>query len=354
MLLEGLTFDDVLLVPKYSTVESRSKIDISVKWGCFHYEHPIIPANMQTVTGKEMAIQIIKSGGLAILHRFMDEKSQLETARFITAEYGNENFAVSVGVKKSDREIINQFHKEGVRIICIDIAHGDSQSCIEMIGWIKTNKPDIFVIAGNVSTGEGAERLWRAGADVVKVGVGPGSLCTTRIETGNGVPQLTALMEVSKRRENLMGLQQKFNENEGRWEMVPSSINKPMYIIADGGIKSAGDIVKALCFADMVMVGNLFAGCEETPGKMMVVDGTTYKEYVGSSTHKTNHVEGVAALVRPKGTYKSVLEKLVEGVRSGCSYQGAHTLAELRSNPTFVRITNAGLKESHPHDVIVR
>src|SRR5271170_1339956 len=159
MILEGLTFDDVLLVPKYSTVESRSKIDISVKWSCLHYEHPIIPANMQTVTGKEMALQIIKSGGLAILHRFMDNKSQIEIAEDIVTHHGNEHFAVSVGVKSADREIVSQFHHEGVRMVCIDIAHGDSQSCVEMIKWIKTNKPDMTVIAGNVSTGNGAERL---------------------------------------------------------------------------------------------------------------------------------------------------------------------------------------------------
>jgi IMP dehydrogenase len=127
-----------------------------------------------------------------------------------------------------------------------------------------------------------------------------------------------------------------------------------MYIIADGGIKSAGDVVKALCFADMVMVGNVFAGCEETPGKTLVIDKIAYKEYVGSSTHKTNHIEGVAALVPAKGSYHSVLTKMLEGLRSGCSYQGAHSLKELRDNPEFIRITNAGLKESHPHDVISR
>ena len=123
--------------------------------------------------------------------------------------------------------------------------------------------------------------------------------------------------------------------------------------IADGGIKNAGDVVKALCFADMVMVGNLFAGCEETPGQVMSIDGRSYKEYVGSSTHKTNHIEGVAAIVHTKGAYKDILTKLLEGLRSGCSYQGAHNLEELRDNPEFIRITNAGLKESHPHDVII-
>lgn len=344
MIREGLTFDDVLLVPQHSTVESRSKVDISVKWGCLHFAHPIIPANMKTVTGEEMAVRIIKSGGLAVLHRFMDEKEQMLIANKIFDDHGNENFAMSIGVKLSDREMVSRYRDAGIRIVCIDVAHGDSNGCAEMASWIKSKHPDMFVIAGNVATGEGARRLWTAGADVVKVGVGPGSLCTTRIETGNGVPQLTALMDVAE-------VQRQLNE----LERTRSNVKKRKYpFIADGGIKSAGDIVKALCFADMVMVGNMFAGCEETPGRRVEIDKVVYKEYVGSSTHKTNHIEGVAALVPTKGSYDSVLTKLVEGLRSGCSYQGAHNLEELKDNPVFIRITNAGLKESHPHDVIIK
>lgn len=346
MIREGLTFDDVLLVPQYSTVKSRADVDITVNWGGLHFEHPIIPANMKTVTGEEMALEIIKSGGLAILHRFMEPREQLQIVREIFDDHGNEHFAVSVGVKVSDRQMVDEFWRAGVRIACIDVAHGDSEQCIGMTRWIKESRPDMLVIAGNVATGAAAERLWRAGADAVKVGVGPGSLCTTRIETGNGVPQLTALMEVSLRRLALS------MTHSGHADGAP--INRPMYIIADGGVKSAGDIVKALCLADMVMVGNLFAGCVETPGKTMVIDKIAYKEYVGSSTHKTNHIEGVAALVPAKGLYQTVLTKLLEGLRSGCSYQGAHNLKELRDNPEFIRITNAGLKESHPHDVILK
>lgn len=346
MIREGLTFDDVLLVPQHSTVESRSKVDISVKWGCLHFAHPIIPANMKTVTGEEMAVRIIKSGGLAVLHRFMEEKEQLRIANKIFDDHGNEHFAVSIGVKPSDKEMIGRFWDAGIRIACIDVAHGDSNSCAEMASWIKGKYPDMFIIAGNVATGEGARRLWTAGADVVKVGVGPGSLCTTRIETGNGVPQLTALMDVAE-------VQRQLNELE-RTRHYPHEKRRKYPFIADGGIKSAGDIVKALCFADMVMVGNMFAGCEETPGRRVEIDKVVYKEYVGSSTHKTNHIEGVAALVPTKGSYDSVLTKLLEGLRSGCSYQGAHNLEELKDNPAFIRITNAGLKESHPHDVIIK
>ncbi len=347
MIREGLTFDDVLMVPQYSDIGSRSKdVDISVEWEGLHFAHPIIPANMKTVTGEEMAVKIIKSGGLAILHRFMEEKEQLQIANRVFDNHGNEHFAVSVGVKPSDKEMVSRFRDAGVRTVCIDIAHGDSKHCVEMISWIKSKYNDMLVIAGNVATGEGARRLWTAGADVVKVGVGPGSLCTTRIETGNGVPQLTALMDVAE-------TQKQLNELE-RTRTYPNEKKRSYRFISDGGIKSAGDIVKALAFADMVMVGNLFAGCDEAPGERIIIDGVSYKKYVGSSTHKTNHIEGVAALVPYKGPMNNILTKLIEGLRSGCSYQGAHNLDELKDNPVFIKITNAGLKESHPHDVIIK
>jgi IMP dehydrogenase len=348
MIREGLTFDDVLLEPQHSTVKSRSKVDLSVKWDNLHFAHPIIPANMKTVTGKEMVDAVTRSNGLAILHRFMPLEDQFAIADEIT-NLGNDSrcnhFAVSVGVKQDDFENIEKFVDFGVHIFCIDIAHGDSQQCSDMIKHIREKFPWAFIIAGNIASGWGARRLWEAGADIVKVGVGPGSLCTTRIETGNGVPQLTALIDVFEVKQELLALDR---------TRVKSKTRTNYAFIADGGIKNAGDIVKALCFADMVMIGNLFAGCEESPGNRIVIDGICHKEYVGSSTHKTNHIEGVAAFVPCKGSYQQVLTKLLEGVRSGCSYQGAHNLTELKDNPTFIRITNAGLKESHPHDIILK
>jgi len=349
MIREGLTFDDVLLVPKYSTVKSRSTdVDISVKWGKLSFAHPVIPANMKTVTGMEMAYEIIKSGGLAILHRFMSPQEQVDIAEDIIDNFGPDHFAVSIGVKAHDREYVDRFYDVGVRIMCIDIAHGDSSLCEEMAKWVKEKHSDIFLIAGNVATGDGARHLWEAGADVVKVGVGPGSLCTTRLETGNGVPQLTALMDVAEAQRQLRELE------KTRYYPHESHKRKTYPFISDGGIKKAGDVVKALCFADMVMAGNVFAGCEETPGVVHTIGGVPHKEYVGSSTHKANHIEGVAAWVACKGKYQDVLTKFLEGLRSGCSYQGSHNLRELKDNPTFIRITNAGLVESHPHDVIVR
>jgi IMP dehydrogenase len=209
---------------------------------------------------------------------------------------------------------------------------------------LKARHNDITLIAGNVATGDGARRLWEAGADIIKGGVGAGSLCTTRIETGNGVPQLTALMDIKKVQQELLARDQARN-----WD------HKRSYpFISDGGAKNAGDLVKALCFADMVMTGNLFAGCPETPAPTHYIQGAPHKEYVGSSTHKANHIEGVVAWVPCTGTYDVVLTKLLEGLRSGMSYQGVKSLTELKDSPTFIRITNAGLKESHPHDVYLK
>jgi IMP dehydrogenase len=344
---EGLTFDDVLLVPQYSEIESRSKIDLTVKMGDLTFKHPVIPANMQTVTGRDMAWEVARSGGLAILHRFMLMAEQVEIVEDMVEQFGK-RFAVSIGVHPNDLDNFARFHEMGVRIVCVDIAHGDSKHCVETVKALRQQYPKLFIIAGNVATGIAARSLWVAGADAVKVGVGPGSLCTTRIETGNGVPQLTALMKVADVKKQLT------TPKNARFIGVdPPQFTRSAYIIADGGIKNAGDMVKALCFADMVMTGNLFAGCEEAPGATHRINGVPHKEYKGSSTHKANHIEGVAAWVPCTGKYEDVLTKLLEGVQSGCSYQGAANLTELKEGPTFIRITPAGLKESHPHDVVM-
>lgn len=340
---EGLTFDDVLLVPNYSEIESRASVDLSVELPKgIKLKNPIIPANMKTVTGRAMAQAMHDLGGMAILHRFMTLPLQIEAFKNIhnySGEYlVEDHVGFSIGVKHSDEHAVRCWAEAGAKIACVDVAHGDSKLTLDMCEWIAKTYPEMLLIAGNVATGSGARRLWNAGVDVVKVGVGPGSLCTTRIETGNGVPQLTALMDVAEERDKL-----KTNVQQ-----------KTLPIIADGGIKNAGDCVKALCFADLVMAGNIFAGAIETPGNTVTMNGLLYKEYVGSSTHKTNHVEGVSAMVPQKGHVRDIMTKLLEGVRSGCSYQGSRNLLELKDNPQFVKITNAGLKESHPHDVILK
>ena len=334
---EALSFDDVMLVPSYSTLESRSNVDVSVnaniKNKSFTWNHPIIPANMLTVSGRDLVIENCRSGGLSILNRFISLEDQLSISEdMINYHEAKDRFGISVGIKQEDKDNISKFFDLGVRIFCIDIAHGDSKMCVDMTDFIKNKYPQSLVIAGNVATKAGAVKLWSSGADIVKIGIGGGSLCTTRIETGNGVPQLTAIMDIADAKTNFT--------------------NK--YFISDGGLKSSGDICKALCFADMVMVGNLFAGCEETPGNQINIDGRTYKEYAGSSTHKTNHIEGVVAMVPYKGKFNNILTKLLEGLKSGLSYQGVNNLTELKQYPEFVKITSAGLRESHPHDVWVK
>lgn len=337
-LKHALTYDDVLLVPKYSTVKSRG--DVSLECGFYRdaYDFPVIPANMKTIMGPAMGKAIIDVGGLAILHRFMPFKDQLEMWRELPGEA--HQAGMSIGIKESDRENARKMINVGVQVICIDVAHGDSEACVDMTKWLRDAaqgaEEPVMIIAGNVATGEGALRLWNAGANVVKVGIGPGSLCSTRIETGNGVPQLSALMDVYKARKKWV----KYNQNNSM---------RPMGIIADGGIKSAGDCVKALCFADMVMSGNLFAGTDQTPGQQVYVDGKPHKSYAGSSTHKSNHVEGVTVSVPCAGPVGDVIRSLQEGISSGCSYQGVDNLYDLKKNPKFVLVTNAGLKESHPH-----
>lgn len=324
---KALTFDDVLLIPQYSAIKSRAEIDLSVNLGKnVILKIPIISANMKTVTESKMATVMNKLGGLGILHRFCETGDTLK----MLASYSGLK-AISIGGKTEEYERLDWLMSDGnVKIICIDLAHGDSKMAIEITKYASKTYPDKLLIAGNVATAGGAKHLFEAGADVIKVGVGSGSLCTTRIETGNGVPQLTALEWIHKYR--------KMNCPEKK-------------IISDGGIKSAGDIVKALCYADAVMLGNLLAGTDEAPGEIVEINQKKYKNYEGSSTHKTSHIEGIKALVSYKGSAETVVNKLLDGVRSGLSYQNAHNLDVLKLNFQFVEITSSGLIESHPHDV---
>jgi IMP dehydrogenase len=320
---QGLTFDDVLLIPKHSDLKSRSEVDMGVDLGKgIRLSMPIISANMKSVSEQRMADAMHGLGGLAILHRFMDIKENVAMWRRC------KHAGASIGVKKEDLERLEALTAAGCRIICVDVAHGDSDACVRMVEEVHKRHPEVLLIAGNVATADGALRLHKAGADVIKVGIGPGSLCTTRIETGHGVPQLTALMDVHEARR---------------------SSGAKFTVIADGGIKAAGDIVKALCFSEAVMIGNLLAGTEEAPGEIVAVNEQRYKQYNGSSTHKANHVEGVSTLVQYKGNAEHIITKLMEGVRSGCSYQGAHSILDLQKDPNFIMISHAGLAESHPH-----
>lgn len=353
----GYTFDDLLLVPKYSEVSSRQKVDISVNLGKDVLLHmPLVSANMKSVTEVEMAKKMILLGGLALFHRFGSDDSQIKFFKESASSYVGERIAsnhvgCSVGIQESDKLLTDKLIAIGCKIICVDVAHGDHIGCNQMTSWIAKKYPEVLIISGNVASKSGALRLYNSGAHVIKVGIGGGSLCTTRIETGNGVPQLTALEEVyeaSKVYEEKVLTDENYDYSPYRSSVFNGE--RKFKIIADGGIRRAGDIVKALCFADTVMLGNLLAGTDETPGWAdQGTNGKKFKEYAGSSTHKSNHVEGVIAKVPCKGPVTPIINKLLEGLRSGCSYQGADNLEELKISPEFVSITNAGLKESHPH-----
>lgn len=331
-IIDGLTYDDVLLVPEHSKIPSRSKIDVSVDLGKgVVLSGPFISANMKTVTGPKLAYGMHEYG-MGILHRFASIDEQIGNYKTVVRpdEVHYCSVGVSVGISS---EVANDklISESETKIACIDVAHGDHERVIKETTRLAKKFPDVLLIVGNVATGEGAKRLADAGADVVKVGVGPGSLCTTRVETGNGVPQLTALMSVHDRLKKT-----------------------DVKIIADGGIKKAGDAVKALCFSHAVMLGSVLAGTDESPGEVMTVGDQKYKQYSGSSTHKTNRVEGVAGLIPYKGSMRNVLEVFKEGLQSGLSYQGCDNLVDLRDNPRFVRLSAAGLIESHPHANIIK
>lgn len=328
MIKESLALDDVLLVPQYSEVRSRADVDVTVKINDFEFSNPIIPANMKTVTGKEMCKIVTENKGLAILHRFMPIEEQLEIVKDLDKNY----ISISVGVKQEDKDNIQKFIDAGIKIFCIDIAHCDSLQGVEMIQFIKGLMPNCLLIAGNVATGSGAKRLWWAGADIVKTGVGASKVCSTRIEAASGVGQLSALIDVKS----------------AQFELQHSNLNRNFYFIADGGIKNAGDAAKCLCLADMVMIGSLFAGCDESPGQLIQGETSYFKEYVGSSTHKEIRIEGIKTRVPYSGKYKDVLQNLIFGIQSCCSYQGVSNLVDLKENPEFIKISHAGLIESHP------
>lgn len=333
----GLTFDDVLIVPSKSAVRSRR--DPSLKSRVtrrFEIEMPFVSANMDTITESPMAIAMAKLGGLGILHRFMSIESQVQEVRHIK-EAGVDLVAASVGVNEEGRERAEALVQAGARILTIDIAHGHSESMVEMLQHLKNRFGDkVDLIAGNVATPEATAELIEAGADAIKVGIGPGSMCTTRIITGCGVPQLTAIAWCTE---------------------VANSKGVP--VIADGGIKSSGDIVKAFAAgAQTVMLGSLLSGTLETPGQIHYGK----KHYRGMAS-KAAQVswrgnlpegmapEGEATSVPVKGHLKDVLWELAGGLRSGMSYINASLLSEIPERARFMEMGASGYKESGAHGV---
>lgn len=304
-------YEDVQLIPNKCIVESRSECDTSVKLGGHTFKMPVVPANMQTIIDEKIALQLAEDGYFYIMHRFQPETR----VSFIQDMQQRGLIAsISVGVKEEEYGFIEQLAADKLvpEFITIDIAHGHSNSVIRMIQHIKQNLPESFVIAGNVGTPEAVRDLERAGADATKVGIGPGKVCITKIKTGFGTGgwQLAALRLCGK------------------------AATKP--IIADGGIRTHGDIAKSVRFgATMVMIGSLFAGHEESPGQTVEVDGQLYKEYFGSASEyqkgEKKNVEGKKMFVEYKGPLKDTLIEMQQDLQSSISYAGGNTLDAIRT-----------------------
>lgn len=360
---KGLTFDDVLLIPAESHV-LPNEVDLSTQLADNLKLHiPLISAGMDTVTEGPMAIAMALQGGLGVVHKNMsiqaqagevaNVKSVVVPASATKAAVDDQNrllCAAAVGVTSDTFERAEALLKAGADAIVIDTAHGHSAGVLRKIKEIRDHFPDVTLIAGNVATGEATAALFDSGVDVVKVGIGPGSICTTRVVAGVGVPQITAIYDAAT---------------------VAREYGKP--IIADGGIKYSGDVVKALAAGgNAVMLGSMLSGTTEAPGEVFEDQGKKYKAYRGMGSvgamaqahgssdryfqggvNEANKLvpEGIEARVEYKGDVSDIVFQIDGGLRSGMGYVGAPDIPTLINNAQFVKITNAGLRESHPHDV---
>lgn len=332
---DALCFDDVLLKPKHFNGNSRSEIDLTVKMGDFTFKNPLISANMSSITEDKTAIAMAECGGLGIIHRFQSIEDQCKQIKNVS----NKGYVVggSIGINKSWKEDVIKLLKSGVNIICLDIAHADQIRAFNLIKAFKKEFPNELLIAGNVATSDAIDNLSNLGADVIKIGVGGGSVCSTRIKTGCGVPTLQSLLDIDY------------------------YTNTKYNLIADGGIKNSGDCVKSLAAGALfVMIGSLLAGCDECPGEIVLNNkGKHCKVYKGSASvnqkqsflGKVDYIEGEETLIPCKGSMYEIIYDLVNGIKSGFSYCGAMNLNELQKDVEFIKITSAGYHESTPHGV---
>lgn len=357
----ALTFDDVLLVPAYSEVLPREVSTKARFTRNISLNIPIVSAAMDTVSEKAMAIMLARKGGISVVHKNMGIETQARQIREVK-EYpaegdkipcldaeGRLRVAAGVGITADVLDRVTALVEAGVDAIVLDSAHGDSHGVVEALRKIKAVYPELDTVVGNIATAEAAVRLIEAGADSLKVGIGPGSICTTRIIAGVGVPQISAIYDVAKAAEG---------------SGVP--------VIADGGLRYSGDIVKALAAGgDSVMIGSMFAGTDEAPGEIFEENGRKFKSYRGmgsvdamkagsrdryfqdgEDSTKKLVPEGVVARVPYKGSVGDIIYQLVGGIRSGMGYCGAADIDALHT-ARFVRITANGLVENHPHDITI-
>jgi len=344
---EALTFDDVTLAPKYSEI-LPSQVDTSIKiTNNLKLKVPLLSSAMDTITESKMAIAVAKAGGLGIIHRNLNIKNQILEIKKVKKKKLLVGAAVGAGVNEFKRA--EEILKQEVDMIVVDTAHAHTKKVSEIIKFIKKKKnKKTTLCAGNIATPEAAKFLLKLGVDVIKVGIGPGSICTTRLVAGIGVPQLSAILSVRN------GIK-----------------NKNVKIISDGGIKYSGDLAKAFAAgADAVMIGSLFAGTDETPGKLIKRNGKLFKSFRGmgsvgamnkgsadryfQSKQKdlSKYVpEGVEGFAKYKGKVSVIIYKLIGGLRSSMGYLGSKQIKYLRNKPKFVKITKAGFYESMVHNV---
>ena len=358
---DALTFDDVLLVPQYSEI-TPDMADVSTKLtNTFKMNVPFLSAAMDTVSEHKLVTALALAGGLGVIHKNMSIADQAKEVEMVkNYEFDNEKnkralidkkgrlcVGAAIGVTADMMDRVHALMDAGVDVFVLDSAHGDSKNIINAIKNLRLEYSSMELIAGNVATYEGALDLMKAGASAVKVGMGPGSICTTRIIAGIGVPQLQAVMDCAR---------------------ASKEMNVP--IIADGGIKYSGDVVKALAAgANTVMLGGLFATCEEAPGDIFESNGKKYRTYRGMGSieamakgstdryfqtgHKKFVAEGVQGIVEVKTTVEELVFQLVGGLKAGMGYCGSKDISTLQEKGTFIKITNNALLESHPHDISI-
>tara|TARA_B100001287_G_C22681540_1_gene530713 strand:+ start:2159 stop:3289 length:1131 start_codon:yes stop_codon:yes gene_type:complete len=358
MNMKALTYDDILLVPQYSDIESRSHIDLRTKLSRnYGLLTPYVASCMDTVCDSRMAIKMMELGGVGCIHRFMTiEEQSNEVTKVKKFMYDNrmmEKWKIdddwhtnipqipimaAIGVSEDDIKRATKLVECGANVLLIDVAHGHHKNVKSMLGKLFSIIPQhIDIIAGNISTLKSAVALCEWGVDGFRVGIGGGSLCTTRVQTGHGIPNITSIINC----------------------VTTNTMMSNIPVMADGGIRNSGDIAKALAVgAECVMLGSLLAGTKESPGNIVErLDGSLYKRYRGSASletksahnQSTKHIEGESTTIPFKGSVSYIVEKLNDGLKSALSYSGCRTIKEFNKNAEWVEITNSGMLESKPH-----
>ena len=336
MIQEAVTYNDVLLVPQYSDIKSRNEVKLTSNLSDNQFRLPIIASPMDTVSEKDMVVAMADEGGLAIVHRYNTIEEQANIVEHSIANLVNPDSSVAAAIGTSGDYLARAVTlvDRGANILCVDVAHGHHILMKQVLQeWRGRLNDSVHIMAGNVATLEGYNDLVDWGADSVRCNIGGGSICSTRIQTGHGVPGLHTIIDCAR-----------------------SDRNAP--IIADGGIRNSGDIVKALAAgADFVMLGSLLSGTDETPGDIINTREGKFKAYRGMASKdaqvewrgRTASLEGIATTVPCKGPVRDILLELERGVRSGLSYSGARTITELQAKARFIRQTSSGQTESGTH-----